>query len=96
MERITSMMTAQTMLANLESAGSQLTATANEVSTGLRITQPSDDPYGTGLAFQLKGQASALDSYNSGVNDATAWTQTTNSTLSSINDAVQRVRELVV
>ena len=96
MERVTSLMTTQMMLQNLESAQSQLTTTANEVSTGLRINQPSDDPYGTGLTLQLKGQASALDSYNTNVNDATAWTQTSSASLQTVSNAVQRIRELTV
>jgi flagellar hook-associated protein 3 FlgL len=96
MERVTSLMTTQMMLQNLENAQSQLTTTANEISTGLRINQPSDDPYGTGLTLRLKGQAAALGSYSANVNDATAWTQTSSSALQSISNAVQRIRELTV
>ena len=96
MERVTSLMTSQMMLQNLETAQSTLTATSNEVSTGLKITQPSDDPFGTGLVLQLQGQASALNSYSTSVNDATAWGQSTTTALNDVSNVVQRVRELVM
>jgi flagellar hook-associated protein 3 FlgL len=96
MQRVTTLMTTQMMLQNLETSASTLSATANEVSTGLRINQPSDDPYGTGVTLQLKGQAAALNSYNTSVNDATGWAQTSTSALQSISNAVQRIRELTV
>jgi flagellar hook-associated protein 3 FlgL len=94
--RITSMMTAQMTLAGIEQANEGLVTTEQQISSGLRINKPSDDPYGAGLAMRLKGQAGQLNSYNTAVSDATAWSQTTSSTLTSVGDIVQRIRELVV
>jgi flagellar hook-associated protein 3 FlgL len=95
-ERITSLMTSQTTIYDLGSALDRLNKTQAQLSSGKRITQPSDDPYGTSLAMQLNGQLSGLTSYDRSVNDGTAWTQATDSSLMNINDVVQRVRELVV
>jgi flagellar hook-associated protein 3 FlgL len=95
-QQITSQMMANTMLANLSNQLSQLDTTQNELSTGLRINQPSDDPYGTALALQLNGQLSSFQSYNANVNDGTAWAQTASVSLQSIQQMVERVRELVV
>ena len=96
MDRITTMMTAQTTLSDLTLALSRLQKTQTELSSGKRISQPSDDPYGASLAVQLSGSLAGLTAYDRNVNDGTAWTQATDSSLMSINDVTQRVRELVV
>ena len=96
MDRITTMMTAQTTLSDLTLALSRLQKTQTELSSGKRISQPSDDPYGASLAVQLSGSLAGLTAYDRNVNDGTAWTKATDSSLMSINDVTQRVRELVV
>jgi len=94
--RITQQMTSQTMLADINQALDQIDNTQQELSTGKRINQPSDDPYGTSLALQLGNQISDLNSYANNVTDGTGWTQAGNTALSDITNAVQRVRELTV
>lgn len=96
MTRITDMMTSQTVLANISNDLNQLTTTTNELSSGLSITEPSDNPYGASLAMQLNGAISSLGQYSTNVQDGQSWTSTADSSLSQINDVVQRVRELVV
>jgi flagellar hook-associated protein 3 FlgL len=94
--RITNQMTAEMTLANLTQAMDRLDTTQQELSSGKRINEPSDDPYGTSLSLQLQGQLAQLDSFNKNVDDGTAWAQAASSSLSSIDTMVQRVRELVV
>jgi flagellar hook-associated protein 3 FlgL len=94
--RITNQMTAEMTLANLTQAMDRLDTTQQELSSGKRINQPSDDPYGTSLSLQLQGQLAQLDSFNKNVDDGTAWAQAASSSLSGIDTMVQRVRELVV
>src|SRR5947209_3219101 len=94
--RITQQMTSQMTLADLQQSQDRLDTTQQELSSGKRINQPSDDPYGTSLSMQLKGQLSDLNAYSGNVNDGTAWTQTTLSSLSNITGMMQRVSELVV
>jgi flagellar hook-associated protein 3 FlgL len=94
--RITSQMSAQTMLADINQALDRVTTTQQELSSGKRINQPSDDPYGTSLALRLQGQLSSLTSYSNNVNDGTGWAQAGTTALSDVTNAVQRVRELVV
>ena len=94
--RITNQMTAQMTLAEITQAMDRVDNTQQELSSGKRINQPSDDPYGTSLALQLNGQLAQLDSYNSNITDGTAWTQAASSALSGMNDIVQRARELLV
>jgi flagellar hook-associated protein 3 FlgL len=89
-------MTAQTMLADINQALDRIATTQQELSTGKRINQPSDDPYGTSLTLQLNNQIANLNSYSNNVTDGTGWTQASNNALSDVTNAVQRVRELTV
>jgi flagellar hook-associated protein 3 FlgL len=94
--RVTQQMTASNLLANINQALDRIDTTQQELSTGKKINQPSDNPYGTSLALQLNNQIGNLNSYSNNVNDGTGWTQTGNAALSDITNAVQRIRELVV
>jgi flagellar hook-associated protein 3 FlgL len=94
--RITTQMTAQMTLADLNASYTRLQNTQQEMSSGKRINQPSDDPYGTAVALQLNSQLSGLTDYSRNVNDGTAWTQSAATSLSNIDNIVQRVRELAV
>lgn len=96
MQRITTLMTAQTTISNLNQQLSQLTSYENELSTGLSINQPSDNPFGASLALQLKGQLSALGSYNANIGDGSAWTSLADTSLMNIGDQVQTVQSLVI
>jgi flagellar hook-associated protein 3 FlgL len=94
--RVTQQMTAANLLANINQALDRIDTTQQELSTGKRINQPSDDPYGTSLALQLNNQLANLTSYSNNVTDGTGWTQATNSALTNITNSVQRIRELTV
>jgi len=94
--RVTDLMTSQNVLANIESDLNQVTTTTDQLSSGLTISQPSDNPYGASLAMQLTGEMSSFGQYSTNVQDGTSWTDAANTTLSQINDIVGRVRELVV
>lgn len=94
--RVTQQMTASNLLANINQSLDRLNTTQLELSTGKKINQPSDDPYGTSLILQLNNQISNLTSYSNNVTDGSGWAQAGNAALSDITNAVQRIRELVV
>jgi flagellar hook-associated protein 3 FlgL len=94
--RITTQMTAQNLLANINQSLDRISTTQQELSTGKRINQPSDDPYGTSLSLQLNNELGGLNDYNKNFTDGTAWAQAGTAALSDITNAVQRIRELVV
>jgi flagellar hook-associated protein 3 FlgL len=96
MERITNMMTSQATINDLATSYDSLAKTQEEMSSGLKISQPSDDPYGASEVVDLNSQLSALTSYANNVNDGSAWLSTTSTALGSINQSAQSVRELVV
>ena len=94
--RITTQMTASMTLNDLQQSLNRLDTTQQQLSSGKKINQPSDDPYGTSQAMGLNGQLSALNDYTNNITDGTAWTQQATTSLGDIDSMVQRVRELVV
>jgi flagellar hook-associated protein 3 FlgL len=96
MERITTQMIAQRSLADLTGAYGRLSKTQGQLSSGKRITNPSDDPYGAGHAVQLTSDLAGLSAYDRNVSDGTAWTQVSDSALMNMQNLTQRVRELLV
>ena len=96
MQRITTQMIAQRSLVDLTSAYDRMSKTQEQLSSGKRITNPSDDPYGAGHAVQLSSQLAGLSAYDRNVSDATAWTQASDSALMNMQNVTQRVRELLV
>lgn len=93
--RITTLMTTNTILGEINQSQSALDNTEEELSSGKTINEPSDNPYGASLAVQLNGQLSQLTDYTNNITDGQAWTQTATSALNSIQDEVQRAQELV-
>jgi flagellar hook-associated protein 3 FlgL len=94
--RITQQMTSQMTINELTQSLDRLDTTQQQLSTGKRINQPSDDPYGASQAITLSGDLSSLTSYSSSVSDGTAWTTAASTSMTNIDNIVQRVRELTV
>jgi flagellar hook-associated protein 3 FlgL len=69
--RITTQMTTARVLANINNVQDQLATTQQQLSTGLRINQPSDDPYGASLAIQLQRAQELTVQASNGVESAT-------------------------
>ena len=96
MQRVTMGMMAQRSLVDLTGAYDRMSKTQEELSSGKRITNPSDDPYGAGHAVQLSSNLAGLAAYDRNINDGTAWTQASDSALMNMQNLVQRARELLV
>jgi flagellar hook-associated protein 3 FlgL len=89
-------MTAQATINDLAAAYQKLATTQQQMASGLRVSQPSDDPYAASRVVSLNGQLAQLTGYSNSVSDATSWANTTTGALSDMQSSVQRVRELVV
>lgn len=94
--RITTGMASRTVLRDLQSSQVQLSRTFESLSSGMRITRPSDDPYGTTRAISLRAELSQIEQAQRNVQDAEGWQRTTDSALGAISDAVRRARTLLV
>lgn len=95
-QRITSQMVGNSTVANIENDLTQLSQTQEQLSTGFKINQASDDPYGAALTISLNSQVSAYSSYQANVNQGIAWVGSASTSLQSIQQTAQTIRELTV
>jgi flagellar hook-associated protein 3 FlgL len=94
--RITTQMTTASVLSSINNVQDQLATTQQQLSTGLSINQPSDNPYGASLAIQLKNQMAGLSNYNSSITDGTAWASAADTSLQNVMSMLQRAQELTI
>jgi flagellar hook-associated protein 3 FlgL len=94
--RITQSMLTARSLNDLQRSATDMAATSQQVSSGKRISQPSDDAIGTGDALRYRDQLSGLAQYRDNAASATSWVSATDSAVQQISDISQRVRELAV
>lgn len=95
-ERITAQIVGNDTIATINHDLSNLDNIQQQLSTGLRINEASDDPYGASLTLALKGQIAAYGSYTQNIGQGTSWAQTASAALNSVASVTQSVRELTV
>lgn len=94
--RITQGMMNQTLLYDLQHVTSQLSTSEQELSSGYKINQPSDDPYAASQALKLRADLASNQQYQGNVSDANAWQNVADTALGNIGDSVQRARDLII
>jgi flagellar hook-associated protein 3 FlgL len=94
--RVTQQMLSQTTLNNMEANMARLGQLEAQITSGTRITRPSDDPIGTAQALRLQDGVDQSTQFLANIDQATAWLNATDSALTSVTDAVQRARQLAV
>jgi len=95
-ERITPAMVTSLTINDLNASLAAMERTTSELSSGRTILQPSDNPYGASQVVDLQSQLDGLSSYASNAQDGITWENTASGAMSSMNEVVQRVRELLV
>lgn len=73
---------------------SKLTELQEQIATGKRLMRPSDDPVDISNDLELRGKLKALHQYHRNINDGMAFMGVTDTALVSMNDLMQRTREL--
>jgi flagellar hook-associated protein 3 FlgL len=94
--RITQGMVNQTLLYDLQNVTSQLSKSEQELSSGYKLNQPSDDPYAASQALKLRADLASNQQYQGNVSDANAWQNVADTALGNIGDSVQRARDLII
>jgi flagellar hook-associated protein 3 FlgL len=82
--------------ATMTNCYSSLAYVEEQIATGKRILNTSDDPVGTAKLIQLKSQLAQENQYKSNINDGTSFMNVTDTAMSSMYTAMQRVRELAL
>src|SRR5579871_923503 len=80
----------------INDAYARLAQAQTVISTGKQISAPGDDPIGTAAALRLQGQIAQNRAFSSTASDTLSWLQTTDSSLSGVNDALVQARSLAV
>jgi len=86
----------QTLLYDLRNVTNQLSTSEQQLSSGYKLNQPSDDPYGASQALKLRADLAANKQYQSNVQDANSWQNVADTALGDIGDSIQRARDLVI
>jgi flagellar hook-associated protein 3 FlgL len=94
--RITQNMLNTTLLYDLQNVTTQLQSSEQQLSSGYKLNQPSDDPYGASQALKLRADLSSNQQYQANVSDANSWQSVADTALGDIGDSIQRARDLVI
>ena len=95
-ERITPQMVTNTTVNTIDNDLNQLDHTQEQLATGYRINQPSDDPVGAAITLSLQGQISAYTQYQRNITQSVAMVQTEGASLQQILEVLQSAQELTV
>ena len=96
MLRVSQKTLAETTLANIERNLDRVQELQNQITSGSRITRPSDDPIGAARALSFQEGVEQTGQYLANIDQATSWLNTTDSTLASVTELLHRARELAV
>jgi flagellar hook-associated protein 3 FlgL len=92
--RVTQNTTAATMLQGIETSYGAFQSLSAQISTGLAITKPSDNPAGAVQVMSYNADITRLGQYQTNANDGLAWLGSADNVLSSVNTQLQRVQSL--
>ncbi|OOV88601.1 flagellar hook-associated protein FlgL [Oceanospirillum linum] len=70
--------------------------TSQQLGTGKRVLTPSDDPVASTLAFNAKNKLANIEQYGKNIDYAEKSLQISESTLDTIHNRLQRVRQLMI
>ncbi len=94
--RVTNRMLVETVVRNLQHNLDALNQIQNQVSSGKRVTRPSDDPEAAALGVRLRHEKATGDQFLRNVEQARSWLTASDQALGDIGDALSRIRELAI
>ena len=92
--RITQQMLASNMTIQLQKNLSRYEKMNEQVASGKKINRPSDDPIGTQKSLQYSSKITENEQFERNTDYALSWMETTDQAMSSLSDALRRVKEL--
>jgi len=94
--RVTQQTVQRQTLANLQGNLSAMAALQAQMSSGKKISTPSDDPAGASDLLRLRGEQRAIAQQTRNATDGGSWLTTVDTALSSTLDQLRRARDLTV
>jgi flagellar hook-associated protein 3 FlgL len=92
--RITNNMVSDRVISDLQTQYSQLANTQLQVSTGRRVNNPSEDPTAYSQERMQNAALAGIRSSQGSVNSAQTWLNQSESSLSNLNDVINRAKDL--
>ncbi len=94
--RITQGTITSQLLRNLNNNLNRSSNIQEQLSTGMKINKPSDDPVGITYSLRYRSDLSVNERYQSNVDSAVSWLDYNDTLLSQVNDVLKRAKELAV
>lgn len=94
--RVTQSMLSSNMLRNLSSSYSKMGKLQNQITSGSKITRPSDDPVVAVKGIGYRTSLNKVEQYQRNMNEVNNWLDTSDDTLDHVGNALIRVQELVI
>ncbi len=94
--RITNNMIIANMVRNISNNQARENKYQTQLSTGKKISVPSDDPVVAARALKLRTDVSKIEQYKKNISDAQSWLSATDEALASIGKVLQTAREKMV
>ncbi len=94
--RISTLQLHQQSLSQMQKQTAKVQHLEMQIASGLKILKPSDDPVGAVKVLNLNSNLGMVEQYGRNVAQATSALSYQESVLTSVNDALQRVRELTL
>ncbi|MFV9566931.1 flagellar hook-associated protein FlgL [Thermoanaerobacter mathranii] len=94
--RVTDGMLITNFLNNYHNNLEKLQKNQNMLSTGKRISRPSDDPVAVATSLRIRTDMARNDAYTKNADEVQSWLNITDTALGQLGDLLQRTRELAV
>ena len=94
--RVTQSMLSNNMLRNLNTSYSKMSKLQDQITSGKKITRPSDDPVVAVKGMNYRTQLGKVEQFIRNTGEVNSWYDTTDMSLGQAGDALNRVKELVV
>ncbi|HLS34644.1 MAG TPA: flagellar hook-associated protein FlgL [Bacillota bacterium] len=94
--RVTQGMLSNNMLRNLMNSQERMSTYLEQLSTGKKISRPSQDPVVAVKGINYRKQVGQLEQYQRNTSELHNWLDNTDEALDKSNQALQRIRELVI
>lgn len=94
--RVTNGMMVNNLLRNLGRNLSRMEKTQQQLSSGKKFVNPSDDPIGVSRSLRLNTEISTISQHKRNADDVKSWLGTTEMAVSNVNEILKRAKELTV
>jgi flagellar hook-associated protein 3 FlgL len=94
--RVTQNMLNHNLIFNLERTNRTMEKYQEQVSTGKKVSRPSDNPVTAVRGMYYRSSLNEIDQYKRNADEGLSWMSTTDEALGEVTSVLQRVRELTV